>query len=262
MNFDTLQFEHHHSTAVIWMNRPQVRSAFDDTMIAELTQAFSQAAADESVRAVVLAARGTMYCAGGDLNWMKEMAGFSREENRTDALKLARMLHAIYTCPKPVVARVQGDCYAGGVGLVSACDIAIAACEARFCISEVRIGLIPSTISPYVLRAMGARLASRYMLTAERFTAEEAHRIGLVHSCVLAQRLDAATDEILAHFSQASPVAMREAKRLISDMAGRPIDESLIADTAQRIADARASQDGKEGIQAFLEKRKPRWSLD
>jgi methylglutaconyl-CoA hydratase len=261
MSFQTLQLERRAGTAVIWLNRPEVRNAFNDAMIAELVQAVRQAGEDDSARAVLLAARGSAFCAGADLNWMKAMAAYSREENRADALQLARMLHAIHSCPKPVVARVQGDCYAGGLGLVAACDIAIAAREAKFCLSEVKIGLIPATVSPYVLRAMGERLAARYMLTAERFTAEEAHRIGLVQGCAPGAQLDAAVDEILAHFAEASPQALRNAKRLIGEVAGRAIDEALIADTAERIADARASLDGREGVQAFLEKRRARWLL-
>jgi len=262
MDYETLQIERHRGAAVIWMNRPEVRNAFNDAMIAELAQAVRNAGGDFSVRAVLLAARGTAFCAGADLNWMKAIAGFSREENRADALKLARMLNAIHTCPKPVVVRVQGNCYAGGLGLVAACDIAIAVREAHFCLSELKLGLIPATVSPYVLRAMGERLASRYMLTAERFSAEEAHRIGLVQGCVPAERLDAAIDEILGHFGQASPQALRDAKRLVREFASRPIDESLIAASAERIADARASDDGKEGVQSFLDKRKPHWLLD
>jgi methylglutaconyl-CoA hydratase len=262
MDYETLQIDRHRGAVVIWMNRPEMRNAFNEVMIAELAQAVSQAGEDTAARAVLLAARGPAFCAGADLNWMKAVAAFSREQNRADALELARMLDAIHRCPKPVVARVQGDCYAGGLGLVAACDIAIAVREAHFCLSEVKLGLIPATVSPYVLRAIGERLASRYMLTAERFTAEEAHRIGLVQGCVPAEQLDAVIDNILGHFGQASPQALRDAKRLVREFAGRPIDESLIADSAERIADARASDDGKEGVQSFLDKRKPRWLLD
>lgn len=261
MNFQTLQIERRCGAAAIWMNRSEVRNAFNDAMIAELTSAVREAGEDQATRAVLLAARGPAFCAGADLHWMKAMAGFSRQQNRADAEKLAFMLHTIYSCPKPVLARVQGDCYAGGLGLVAACDIAIAARGANFCLSEVKIGLIPATVSPYLMRAMGERLASRYMLTAERFTAEEAFRTGLVQGCVSPEDLDAEIDRVLGHFGQASPQALRDAKRLAHDIGGRPIDEGLIADTALRIAEARASEDGKEGIRCFLEKRKPRWLL-
>ncbi len=257
----SLQIEARHAVAVIWLNRPEVRNAFNDATIAELTQAVDEAGCDPAVRAVLIAARGSAFCAGADLHWMKAMAGFSREQNVADAEKLAAMLNALYTCPKPVVARVQGDCYAGGVGLVAACDIAIAAREAHFCLSEVKLGLIPATVSPYVFRAMGERVGARYMLTAERFSAEEALRAGLVQGCVPLESLDAEVDRVLAHFRQASPQALADAKRLAREVAGESIDAALISDTAERIADARASDDGREGIAAFLEKRKPRWLL-
>ncbi len=257
----TLQIEVRGAVAVIWLNRPEVRNAFNDATIAALAHAVDEAGADPGVRAVLLAARGPAFCAGADLNWMKSMARFSREQNVADAEKLAALLHTIYACPKPVVARVQGDCYAGGVGLVAACDIAIAAREAHFCLSEVKLGLIPATVSPYVLRAMGERLAARYMLTAERFPAAEALRAGLVQACVPLDALDAEVERVLGHFKQASPQALSDAKRLAHEVAGQPIDDALMSDTAERIADARASDDGKEGIAAFLEKRKPRWLL-
>jgi methylglutaconyl-CoA hydratase len=200
-----------------------------------------------------------VFCAGADLNWMRRMAGFSRKENVADAELLARLLHGLYRCPKPTIARVHGDCYAGGIGLVAACDIAVAAREARFCLTEVKVGLIPATVSPYVLRAMGERAASRYMLSAERFDAGEAHRAGLVHAAVPAAELDAEVDRLLAHFAEASRHALEETKRLIRAVAGRSIDADLVVDTAEMIADARASDDGKEGVHAFLEKRPPRW---
>ncbi|HJV52565.1 MAG TPA: enoyl-CoA hydratase/isomerase family protein, partial [Noviherbaspirillum sp.] len=226
---------------------------------AEIAQAFRELGADGGIRAIVLAARGPAFCAGADLNWMKKMAGYTHEENRADAAQLAEMLRTIYTCPKPVLAKVQGDCYAGGMGLVAACDIAVAVETANFCLSEVKLGLIPATISPYVIRAMGENASRRYFLTAERFSAQQAHRIGFVHEVVSAEQLDGACDDIVKALVTNSPHAVKEAKRLVHDVAGMPLTDVLIADTAQRIADIRSSDEGKEGVRSFLEKRKPEW---
>lgn len=245
--------------ATVWLNRPDVRNAFNEVMIAELTQAFRELGGNAGVQAIVLAARGPAFCAGADLNWMKKMAGYTHEENRADAAQLAEMLYVIYTCPKPVVARVQGDCYAGGMGLVAACDIAVAAEPANFCLSEVKLGLIPATISPYVILGMGENAARRYFLTAERFSAQEAHRIGFAHQVVATDALDVAVAEVVKALVNNSPNAVKEVKRLLRDVAGRPLTAELIADTAERIADIRSSAEGKEGIQSFLEKRKPGW---
>ncbi|TFW00798.1 enoyl-CoA hydratase/isomerase family protein [Oxalobacteraceae bacterium OM1] len=245
--------------ATITLNRPDVRNAFNETMIAELTQAFRDVGNDARVRAVVLAADGPAFCAGADLNWMKKMAGYTREENRADAAQLAEMLRVIYRCPKPVVAKIQGDCYAGGMGLVAACDIAVAVDAANFCLSEVKLGLIPATISPYVIKAMGENAARRYFITAERFSAQEALRVGFVHAVAPADGLDAAVAELLKALTANSPNAVKEAKRLVQDVAGRELTDALIADTAERIADIRSSDEGKEGVRSFLEKRKPSW---
>jgi methylglutaconyl-CoA hydratase len=211
------------------------------------------------VRAIVLAANGAAFCAGGDLNWMKKMAGYSDAENLDDATKLADMLRTIYRCLKPVVAKIQGDCYAGGMGLAAACDIAVAAEEANFCLSEVKLGLIPATISPYVIKAMGENAARRYFLTAERFPAREAHRIGFVHEVVAADDLDESVDAIVKALVANSPNAVQQAKVLVRDIAGKPVDDALLADSAKRIAQIRASQEGREGVASFLEKRKPSW---
>jgi methylglutaconyl-CoA hydratase len=211
------------------------------------------------VRAVILAANGPAFCAGADLNWMKRMAGYSDTENRSDALSLATMLNTIHTCSKPVIARVQGDAYAGGMGLVAACDIAISADTANYCLSEAKLGLMPATIAPYVIRAMGARAAHRYFVTAERFDAAEALRIGFVHQVVAADQLDASVDAVAASIVANSPNAVRECKQLVADMAGKTIDDTLIADTADRIARIRSSDEGREGVRSFLEKRKPSW---
>lgn len=259
MSYQTLELLRDKHVATVWLNRPDVRNAFDETSIAELTAVFRELGADATVRAVVLAARGPAFCAGADLNWMKKMAGYTREENRADAAQLADMLLGIHSCPKPVLARVQGDCYAGGMGLVAACDIAVAVEGANFCLSETRLGLIPATISPYVIRAMGESAARRYFLSAERFAAPEARRIGLVHEVVAPEALDTTVGGIAAALAANSPHAVQEAKRLVQDVAGQPLSAELIADTAERIADIRASEEGREGVRAFLEKRKPRW---
>ena len=241
------------------LSRPDIRNAFNDEVIAEITAAFQAAASRADVRAVVLAAVGPAFCAGADLNWMRRMADYSYAENLADAGQLADMLHMIYQCPKPTIARIQGDVYAGGLGLVAACDIAVSVDTANFCLSEVRLGLIPATISPYVIRAMGARAAHRYFLTAERFDAQEAHRIGLVHAVTSADALDAKVAEITQALVNASPAAVKACKQLVQDVAGCEISAKLIAHTVQGIADIRSSEQGKEGVQSFLQKRKPSW---
>jgi len=253
----SIRYEGHRAT--ITLTQPEVRNAFSDEVIAEITAAFTEVGARAEVRAVVLAAEGPAFCAGANLNWMRRMADYTREENVADAGKLAEMLRVIYECPKPTVARVQGDVYAGGMGLVAACDMAVAVDTAGFCLSEVKIGLIPATISPYVIRAMGARAAHRYFLTAERFDAAEALRIGFVHEAVAAEQLDARVDALVKALASASPNAMRACKKLVLDVAEREINAGLIAATVEGIADIRASDEGREGVQSFLQKRKPGW---
>ncbi len=259
MNFQTLEIEVQGAVATLWLNRPEVRNAFNDTMIAELDAACDALQADARVRAVVVAGRGSAFCAGADLNWMKKMAQFDVEENRADAMALASMLHKLYALPKPTLARVHGPAFAGGMGLVCACDLAIASTEAQFRLSEVRIGLTPATISPYLIKAIGERQARRYCLTAEAFDAAEALRIGLVHDSVAPQALDERVGQITAQLVQGGPDSLAAAKDLVASVAGRPLDDALIADTAARIAAARASAEGKEGVRAFLEKRRPTW---
>ena len=261
MTYQTLVVQHEQHVATVWLNRPAVRNAFNEMAITEITQAFCDLGANESVRVIVLAARGPAFCAGADLNWMKKMAGYTHAENHADAVQLAEMLRTIYFCAKPVVAKVQGDCYAGGMGLVAACDIAVAAEEANFCLSEVKLGLIPATISPYVIKAMGESAARRYFITAERFTAQEAMRIGFVHAAVKADMLDATVADLVKALASNSPNAVKQAKRLVQDVAGAPVTQALIADTAQRIAVIRASDEGKEGVRSFLDKRKPSWLI-
>jgi methylglutaconyl-CoA hydratase len=259
MEFETLKMTIEGRIATITLNRPDVRNAFNEQSILELTQAFDGLGRSDMVDVIVLAANGVAFCAGGDLNWMKKMAGYTDAENLADARQLADMLRAIYLCPRPVVAKVQGDCYAGGMGLVAACDIIVAVEEAHFCLSEVKLGLIPATVSPYVIKAIGESAARRYFLTAERFPAQEAQRLGLVHDVATAETLDARVAEIVKSILANSPHAVREAKVLVREIAGRPVDEALLADTAERIARIRASEQGREGVGAFLEKRKPNW---
>lgn len=262
MSSDLLEVSIAHRVAVVWMAREKVRNAFNETMIAELTTTFAQLGADAGVRAIVLAGKGPAFCAGADLDWMRRMSGYTPEENRADARRLAEMLRTIYLTPKPVIARVHGDAYAGGTGLVAACDIAFAATGASFCLSETKLGLVPATISPYVIRAMGESAARRYFLTAEKFDAAEAFRIGLVHDLAPHEALDAKINDTLGALMLASTHAVAEAKRLVRDVAGRAIDEALVTDTAERIAQIRASDDGREGVRSFLDKRKPRWVTD
>lgn len=259
MEFTTLTVTVERHVATVTLNRPDVRNAFNETVIAELSGAFRALGDTPEVRAIVLAGQGPAFCAGADLNWMKKMAGYSHDENRADALQLAQMLHTIWACPKPVIARIHGDTYAGGVGLVAACDIAVAADHAHFCLSEARLGLLPATISPYVIRAMGEQAARRYFITAERFDAAEALRLGFVHAVVPADGLDAKVAELTAALVANSPNAVRESKRLVQDIAGRAVDDDLLADTAERIAAIRASDEGREGVRSFLEKRSPSW---
>ena len=247
------------AVARITLTQPEVRNAFSDEVIAEITAAFTEVGARPDVRVVVLAAEGPAFCAGANLNWMRRMADYTREENLIDAGKLAQMLRVIYECPKPTIARVQGDVYAGGMGLVAACDMAVSVDTAGYCLSEVKLGLIPATISPYVIRAMGARAAHRYFLTAERFDAAEALRTGFVHAVVAPDQLDAKVDELARAITVASPDAVRACKKLVQDVAERDINAQLIAATVEGIADIRASKQGREGVQSFLQKRKPGW---
>ncbi|MDO8387258.1 MAG: enoyl-CoA hydratase/isomerase family protein [Polaromonas sp.] len=245
--------------STVTLNRPEVRNAFNDEVIAELTAVFIELGKREEVRCIVLAANGTAFCAGADLNWMKRMADYTRDENVADAGALAEMLRVVYACPKPTIAKVQGDVYAGGTGLVAACDIAVSVDTAGYCLSEVKLGLIPATISPYVIRAMGTRAAHRYFLTAERFDAAEVLRIGFVHAVVTAAELDAKVAELAKSLVNAGPEAVKLCKKLVQDVAGHEISPSLIQMTVEGIADIRVSPEGREGVQSFLQKRKPNW---
>ncbi len=245
--------------AEVWLNRPEVRNAFNEGVIAELTEAFRGLGADPQLRAIVLGGHGKAFCAGADLNWMRAMAGYDWDQNRADAARLAEMLWTIWSCPLPVVGRLHGDCYAGGVGLAAVCDVLVAAEGMHFCLSEARLGLLPATIGPYVVRALGEQASRRYFVSAERFDAARAHALGFVHEVVPAEALDAKIGEVVAALVAGGPAAVKACKRLVQDIAGREIDAALRDETARRIADIRASAEGREGIQSFLGKREPSW---
>lgn len=245
--------------ATVWLNRPEVHNAFDDMLIATLTEELRRIEVDDKVRVVVLAGRGKSFSAGADLNWMKRMARYSEAENLRDAMHLAGLMHTLDRMRKPTVARVQGAAFGGGVGLVACCDMAVAAREAQFCLSEVRLGLIPAVISPYVVQAIGARAARRYFLTAERFDANEAHHLGLVSEVVDGEKLDETIAALAGHLLRGGPHAIAAAKDLIAAVNDRPIEMPVVEDTARRIAQQRASAEGREGVAAFLEKRAAAW---
>ena len=248
--------------ATVTLNRPEKHNAFDDAVIAELRSAFDELASQEGVLAVVLASEGKSFSAGADLGWMKRMAEYDYDDNHRDAQALAGMLQALATLPQPTIARVQGAAYGGAVGLVSCCDMAVASEAASFCLSEVKIGLIPATISPYVIRAMGERAARRYFTTAERFGAAEAQRIGLVSEVTSAETLDESVEGLISTLLQNGPAAVRASKALVVDFAGQDISLEIIEDSCGRIARIRVSQEGQEGLSAFLNKRKPTWLGD
>lgn len=256
---DALTLTHHGGIARLTMNRPEVHNAFDDALIAELTTALERLAGESSVQVVVLAAAGKSFSAGADLNWMRRMAQFSREDNLADALGLGRLMQALDTLPQPSVARVQGAALGGGVGLVACCDIALACEQAVFGFSEVKLGLIPAVIAPYVVRAMGERQARRYFATGERFDACRARELGLVHEVLPAEELTPGLERILETLAGNAPGAMVEAKRLAGFVARAPLDQTMLDETARRIAERRASSEGREGVAAFLEKRRPSW---
>jgi len=245
--------------ARLTLNRPEVHNAFNDELIAALTGALRRLEADQRVRAVTLAGSGKSFSAGADLTWMQRMAGYSEAENLRDAEALARLMRTLNRLAKPTLALVHGPAFGGGVGLVACCDIAIAAEEAAFSLSEVKLGLIPAVIAPYVIAAIGERAARRYFLTAERFSAEQAQRLGLVHQVVAADRLEDAARRASSALLQGGPAAQAEAKDLISAISGRKVDDRVIGETARRIARVRVADEAREGIAAFLEKRKPGW---
>ena len=248
--------------ATITMNRPGVHNAFDDALIDALSQCLRCLNSDDAVRVVVLAAEGKSFSAGADLRWMRRVAGYSREQNLEDARRLAELMKTLSRLERPTIARVQGAAFGGGVGLIACCDIAVAADTAEFSLSEVKLGLIPAVVSPYVTRAMGERHARRYMITGERFDADEARRLGLVHEVVSAEALNARIEFFIEQLLRNGPAAMAATKSLVARVGGGPMDESMVEDTARRIAERRATDEAKEGVAAFLEKRRPRWTGD
>ena len=262
MTYETLEIENTSGVRTLWLNRPEKRNAMNDVLISELNRAIGQAIEDTTVRVIMLAGRGQAFCSGADLHWMKSGREMSANEASSDAGHLAHAMRMLYESRKPTIARVHGSAFAGAMGLVSACDIAIASEETRFCLSEVKLGLLPAMISPFVIKAIGERQARRLMLTAEVFEAPLACRLGLVHESVPHDELDACVQRVVDHLLLASPNALGECKRLIRDVLGRPIDDALMALTAERIGAARASDEGQEGIAAFFAKRKPGWAQD
>ena len=257
---EALAIERQGPVGLVTMNRPERHNAFDDALIAELTEAFRSMEAEDGIRVVVLSGAGKSFSAGADLNWMKRMAGFSMEENRRDAMGLGALMRTIAHLRKPTIARVQGAALGGGVGLVACCDIAVATQDASFALSEVKLGLIPAVISPYVVAAMGERAARRYFLTGERFTASEAWRLGLLHEIAASEgEMDDIIGAIVDAMLAAGPVAQREAKDLVRAVANRPLTSEVVQDTAERIAKIRSSPEGREGVAAFLEKRRALW---
>ena len=258
---NVLRIERSGAVGRVWLDRPDVRNALNGVLIRDLAAAFAAFAADAGVRAIVLGGSGKAFCAGADLAFMREVGGYTWEQNRADAETLAEMLWTLYTCPVPVIARIHGDCYAGGLGIASVCDMRVVAEGVNFSLSEARLGLLPATISPYVVRAMGEQAARRYFVTAERFGAAEARACGFAHEVTAAGAIDAKVDEVVAALVANGPMATRACKKLVQDVAGREITPELRAETARRIADIRASAEGKEGVSSFLEKRKPSWLL-
>ena len=257
---ESLAIERQGPIGLVTLNRPERHNAFDDALITELTEALRTMEADESVRIVVLAGAGSSFCAGADLNWMKRMAGYSKDENQRDAMQMAALMRTLNHLRKPTIARVHGAAYGGGVGLVACCDVAVASHAATFALSEVKLGLIPAVISPYVVAAIGERHARRYFMTGERFDSGEAWRLGLVHDIAPDDNeMDARLNDLVEAMLACGPVAQRESKELIRAVSGRPVTSELIQDTAERIARLRASPEGREGVAAFLEKRRASW---
>lgn len=257
--FETLTIERAGPVATLWMDRPDVFNAFNEQLIDELTRACEQLDKDAEVRVVVLGGRGTHFSAGADLNWMRRAAQASEQENLEDARRFARMLRTLSTLSKPTIARVQGAALGGGTGLAAACDMAVATSDAVFSTSEVKFGIIPAVISPYVLRAMGPRHAMRYFQTAERISAERALAIGLVHEVAAPDQLDAAIAALVKPLLAGGPLAQKAAKDLIAAVQGRPLDDDTLEETAKRIARQRRTDEAREGVSAFLDKRPPAW---
>jgi len=261
MSYQFLQLEQQNQVATVWINRAELHNAFNTQVIEELHACFQALNSRDDIRVVVLAGRGKSFSAGADLNWMKQAGQASQAENEADALKLAKMLQSLATLKQPTIARVHGIAFGGGMGLASACDICIASANAKFATSEVRLGLAPSTISPYVIRAIGARQASRYFLTAERITAEQAQKIGLVHEVTTIEELDSKIDEIVQALLLGGPEAQASSKQLIQLVDQQVLTEELLLQTAQHIAHVRQGSEAKNGLSAFLDKQSPSWII-
>jgi len=259
MNYQYLQLEQNNQVMTIWINRAEMHNAFNTDVIHELDTCFQALHHNDEIRVVILAGRGKNFSAGADLNWMKQAGSASQDENEADALKLAHMLHRLATLKQPTIARVQGIAFGGGMGLASACDICIASTEAKFATSEVRLGLAPSTISPYVIRAIGARQASRYFLTAEHISAEQAKSMGLVHEVTAPDDLDTTITKIVDNLLMGAPFAQSASKQLIQIVDLQEVTDELMLKTAQHIAHIRQGSEAKNGLNAFLNKQCPAW---
>lgn len=254
-----LEVERRGAAAWLWLNRPEMRNALNDALMGALDAKLVTQERDATVRVIVLAGRGPAFCAGGDLARMEQAANMTPARSKREAARFAKLIYRIHSCPKPLIARVHGAAFAGGMGLVAACDLVVAAEEAEFCLPEVRIGLVPTMISPYLVRALGEQQLRRYMLTGERLAAREAHRIGFVHECVAAAELDSRVERLAAQLAQAGPQALARVKKLLARVAHAQITPKLAAQTAALLASVRASSEAREGMRSFLEKRKPDW---
>lgn len=248
--------EKNQSLATITLNRSEKHNAFDDALISDLIQTLNMLRDDDSVRIVMLASTGKSFSAGADLTWMQRMIHYNYEENCADAEKLAQLLFDLYHFPKPTLAKIQGSVFGGGVGLVACCDIAISVEHAQFCFSEAKLGLIPATIGPYIIQALGARASARWFMTAETFSAQKAQSLGLLHEVVAADQLDASCQKIIHAILQNGPLAVLQCKQLVHDLTDHPFDRTLISETARRIATIRVSAEAQTRLAAFLEQSK------
>ena len=257
---DFLQTERRGPAVWLWLNRPELRNALNDVVLNSISNSLKVLEKDSSCRVVVLAGRGAAFCAGGDLSRMEQASTMTRAKSKTEAGRFAALLYRMHTFPKPLIARVHGAAFAGGMGLVAACDLVVVAEEAEFCLPEVRIGLVPAMISPYIVRAIGEQQARRYVLTGERLSAREAHRLGFAHECVPSSGLDACVEKLTGQLALCGPEALARSKNLLRKVAKAPISPRLGLETARVLADTRAGDEAREGIRSFLEKRRPRWT--
>jgi methylglutaconyl-CoA hydratase len=260
MEQTSIDFNYKNNICHITLNRPEKHNAFNEKMINALSDAFNQSEQNADCRAIILNAAGTNFCAGADLHWMQRMSSFSQQENEQDALQLARLLEQIDTCSKPVIALAQGRVIGGGIGIIACCDLVIASEDTKFCFSEVKLGLIPATIAPYVIRKIGCSAARRFFITAETFNVDTASRLNLVHEILPAATLQNSGIKFASQLFANSPNAMSEAKKLVDYLS--PVSDETIEKTAHWLAEIRASQEGKEGLQSFLKKRAPNWQLE